>query len=101
MPLAGNFELILCTNVLAVARKLRDLVTGGLDLSNGTGSEWCRRPNVQTPRYVFSIVVLGSPLGMRGSWTDSIILSKPFCMKDLIRVIEDAHTVAASFPDLR
>ena len=108
VSLAEDFAPIRRAGTLAAARELWhadpeafDLIICGLDLPDGTGDDLRRWLNARTLRRVPFIIIAGSLLGVRRSRTDFIILSKPFCMKDLIQAIDEARTLAASFPDLR
>ncbi len=89
-----------CARDLADDPGTFDLVICGLD-ADGTGDDLRRWLNARTPRRVPFIIIAGSLPGVRRSRTDFVILPKPFCMKDLIQAIEEARTLAASFPDLR
>ncbi len=108
VSLAESFEPIQHVVTLAAARALWhadpgafDLVICGLDLPDGTGDNLRGWLNARTLRRVLFIIIAGSLQGVRRSRTDFVILSKPFCMRDLVQAINKACIVAASFPDLR
>ena len=105
--LAEWFEPLHCVASLQAARALCldgdtpfDLVICSLTLPDGAGEDLRAWLNERTPQRLPFIIIAGGLPGVRRSRTDFIILPKPFSMNDLLQSIDEARTLAASFPGL-